>query len=161
MPGAVPDSTIVPGLSPSVSNTTAEAFSAKAFSLTLLLSSSSWNSSLKKRLPTFIMPLVYTKKTAEPTFPEESSSFLALPTAFSKTFLKVSVNGEGTGILWSAPTETFEEGVSADTTLTGEDRCRELLLPPSRVFLLLTIALYYTAYTLVFILHSQFHRENG
>lgn len=161
MPGAVPDSAIVPGLSPSVSNKTAEAFSAKAFSLTLFLSSPSWSSSLKKILPTFIMPLVYTKKTASPIFPEERSSFLALSTAFSKTLLKVSVNGEGTGILWSVPPETFGEGASGEMTLTGEDCCREILLPSPLLFLLLTIALYYTAYTLTFILHSRFHRENG
>ena len=161
MPGAAPDSMIVPGLSPSVSNITAEAFSAKAFSLTLFLSSPSWSSSLKKRLPTFIMPLVYTKKTANPIFPEERSSLLALSTAFSKTFLKASVNGEGTGIPWSTPTETFGEGASGDTTLTGEDRCTALLLPSSLLFLLLTIALYYTANMLMFILHSRFRRENG
>ncbi|GEM_PF-3986449 len=161
MPGAVPDSRIVPGLPPSVSNKTAEAFSAKAFSLILLLSSSSWSLSLKKSLPTFIMPLAYTKKTAKPIFPEERSSFLALSTAFSKTFLMVSVNGEGKGILWSVPTETFGEGASGDMTLTGEDCCREILLPSSLLFLLPTIALYYTAHTLMFIVHSRFHRENG
>ena len=143
MPGAVPESMIVPGLSPSVSNITAEAFSAKAFSLTFLLSSPSWSSSLKERTPTFIVPLAYTKKTAKPIFPEETSSFLALSTAFSKTFLKASVNGEAAGILWSTPAE-FEEPASGDMTL---------------LFLLLTIALYYTAYTLMFILHSRFHRE--
>ena len=161
MPGAVPDSMIVPCFSPSVSNITAEAFSAKAFSLTLLLSSPSWSSSLKERTPTFIVPLAYTKKTAELIFSEETSSLLALSTAFSKTFLKASVNGEGTGILWSAPTETFEEGALGDMTLTGEDCCRELLLPSSLLFPLLTIVLHYTAYTLMFILHSRFHRENG
>ena len=161
MPGAVPDSRIVPGFPPSASNKTAEAFSAKAFSLILLLSSSSWSSSLKKSLPTFIMPLAYTKKTAKPIFPEERSSFLALSTAFSKTFLMASVNGEGKGIPWSAPTETFEEGVSGDMTLTGVDCCRQPLLPPSLIFLLLTIALYYTACTLMFILHSRFRPEKG
>jgi len=160
MPGAAPDRMIAPGLSSSVSTITAEAFSAKAFSLTLFLSNPSWSSSLKKRLPTFIVPLAYTKKTANPIFPEERSSFLALSTAFSKTFLKASVNGEGTGIPWSAPTDTFGEGTLGDMTLTREDCCRETLLPSSLLFLLLTIALYYTAYTLMFILHSRFHREN-
>ncbi len=159
MPGAVPDSAIGPGLSPAVSNKTAEAFSAKAFSLTLLLSSSSWSSSLKKILPTFIIGIY--KENRQPYLPRRKKLVSRPIDRFFKDSLKgIGQRGRNGYPVVGTARDIWRRSFGGNDTYRGGLLQRDTIAITSS-FLLLTIALYYTAYTLTFILHSRFHRENG